>query len=131
MRTQIGVLDVVVAASAGIAGTLSFTGVKPGGVVGVMIAVALVPPLVSFGMLVGAGHLALAVGPLLLSVINTICINLAGVVTFAIQRVAPRRRWDEERASRAFRQAVIVWMALLAALAAIGYFTGDYWRAFW
>ncbi|QDG50430.1 TIGR00341 family protein [Persicimonas caeni] len=131
LRIQIGVLDVVVAASAGIAGTLSFTGVKPGGVVGVMIAVALVPPLVSFGMLVGAGYLALAVGPLLLSVINTICINLAGVVTFAIQRVEPRKRWEEERASKALRQGVVLWLVLLAALAAAGYFAGDYWRAFW
>lgn len=127
LRTTVGVLDVAVAASAGTAGALSFTSTKPTGVVGVMIAAALLPPLVSFGMLVGAGHIELSAAPLLLVLINVICINLAGVVTFFVQHIRPRARWEEERARRAFRTALGVWVALLLLLIGLGYFAGRYW----
>jgi uncharacterized hydrophobic protein (TIGR00341 family) len=131
LRTTIGMLDVAVAASAGTAGALSFTRVAPGGVVGVMIAVALVPPVVSFGMLAGAGLWALSVVPLLLATMNIICINLAGVVTFFVQRIRPRSRWGDERAKTSFRKALLIWMALLTALLATVYFAGDYWQVAW
>ncbi|MFP4599951.1 MAG: TIGR00341 family protein [Persicimonas sp.] len=131
LRTDIGVLDVAVAGSAGVAGALSFTSAKPGGVVGVMIAVALLPPLVSMGLLVGSGDWAMAVGPLLLATINIICINLAGVVTFIVERIHPRARWQEERAQRAALWATGLWLFLLAGLVAIGYFGEEYWRSFW
>ncbi len=131
LRTDIGVLDVAVAGAAGIAGALSFTSAKPGGVVGVMIAVALLPPLVSMGLLVGSGYWSMAVGPLLLATINIICINLAGVATFFVERIHPRAGWQEERAQRAARWAALLWLFLLAGLVAIGYFGEEYWRSFW
>jgi uncharacterized hydrophobic protein (TIGR00341 family) len=131
LRTSIGTLDVVVAASAGVAGALSYTSAKAGGVVGVMIAVALLPPLVSFGMLLGAGHWPIALAPLLLLVFNIICINLAGVATFFIQRIRPRALWKKERAERAARNAVLLWLVLLSVLAAIGYFFVEFWERIW
>ncbi len=127
LRTTVGLLDVAVAASAGAAGALSFTTVKPSGIVGVMIAAALLPPLVSFGMLMGAGHLQMAVAPFLLVLVNVICINLSGVVTFFVQRIRPRARWEEERARHAFRRALAIWLGLLGVLVALGYFAGHYW----
>jgi uncharacterized membrane protein len=69
--------------------------------------------------------------PLLLATMNIICINLAGVVTFFVQRIRPRTRWGDERAKTYLRKAVIIWVVLLAMLLATVLFAGDYWRVTW
>ena len=55
-RTQVDPRDVVLALAAGAAGSLAFTTGIPTVVVGVMVAVALLPPLVVAGLLLGGGH---------------------------------------------------------------------------
>jgi len=122
-RTQLGVGDLVLALAAGSAGTFAFTRGLAGAVIGVMVAVALVPPLVVFGMLASAGNLRLASGALLLLVANVVCINLAGVATFLAQGVRPRTWWEEERAKKATRTAIAIWISLLATLALVVYVT--------
>lgn len=118
-RTKVNVGDIVLALAAGSAGTLAYTRGLPGAVIGVMVAVALVPPLVVAGMLLGAGHFDGALGALLLTASNVICINLAGVGTFLIQGVRPRSWWEAERAKRATWQAMGAWAVLLALLALV------------
>lgn len=116
-RTQVGVADLVLALASGIAGVLALTTGAPASLIGVMVAVALLPPLATFGMLLGAGHPRAAGGALLLLVVNIVCVNLAGVVTFLVQGVRPRRGWVAERAARGARIAVALWLcALLATL---------------
>jgi uncharacterized hydrophobic protein (TIGR00341 family) len=46
-RTQIGLIDLVLALASGIAGVLAFTTGAPTSIIGVMVAVALMPPLVT------------------------------------------------------------------------------------
>ena len=116
-RTQIGYLDIILALAAGIAGTLSFTMGLSGAIIGVMVAVALLPPLVTCGMLLGCGQWNLAANAGLLFGVNMICINLAGVVTFLIQGVRPLWWWDKEKAYKATRRAIITWFICLAVLA--------------
>ncbi len=115
-RTSLNVTDVILAMAAGIAGTLAFTRGLSGAVIGVMVAVALVPPLVVSGLLMGAGDFSSAVGALLLTSANLICVNLAGIVTFLIQGVRPRSWWDAERAHAATIRAVLFWSVLLLLL---------------
>lgn len=115
-RTDVEFGNILLALAAGSAGTLAFTRGLSGAVIGVMVAVALVPPLVVCGMLLGAGHFTLAVGAFLLTVANVICINLAGVATFIIQGVRPRKWWEAKRAKKATWQATVVWIVLLAIL---------------
>jgi len=121
VRTNVNFGDMLLALAAGAAGTLAFTRGLSGAVIGVMVAVALMPPLVASGMLVGAGHLHSATGAMLLTVVNVICVNLAGVATFLIQGVRPRSWWETERAKTATRRAIAVWIILLFALAMILY----------
>lgn len=116
-RTQIGFLDIVLALAAGIAGTLSFTMGLPGAIIGVMVAVALLPPLVTCGMLLGCGQWQPAMNAGLLFGVNLICVNLAGVVTFLVQGVRPLWWWDKEKAHKATRRAIITWLICLAVLA--------------
>lgn len=118
-RTELYVGDLLLALAAGAAGTLAFTRGLASAVIGVMVAVALMPPVVTFGMLLGAGHFDRAFGALLLVAANVVCVNLAGVGTFLAQGVRPRTWWEEERARTATRVAVAAWFLLLAVLAAI------------
>jgi uncharacterized hydrophobic protein (TIGR00341 family) len=114
----------VVALAAGIAGALAFTAGVPASLVGVMVAVALMPPLVVAGLLLGRGEGAGALGALELLAMNVICVNLAGVVTFLVQGVRPRSWWKADQARRASRRAMAIWGALLAALLALLLWSG-------
>jgi uncharacterized membrane protein len=84
-----------------------------------MVAVALLPPLVTLGMLLGGGHLEPALGAFLLVMVNLVCINLAGVVTFLAQGIRPLTWWEKSRARRATRNAIFIWSLLLALLVAL------------
>ena len=52
----------------------------------------------------------------MLTVLNIICLNLAGVLTFVLQGISPAARWEARRAKRMSTIALVVWMALLAAV---------------
>lgn len=118
-RTRVDGGDIALALAAGTAGSLAFTSGVPAVVVGVMVAVALLPPLVASGLLAGAGFWIAAVGALMLTLTNVTCINLAAVATFLVQQVRPRTWWEAKRAKRATRLAVTAWVVMLAALAAL------------
>lgn len=112
-RTVVGLGDVIVALAAGSAGVLAFTRGISAAIIGVMVAVALLPPLANLGLLMGSGFYTLAFGAFVLVVINVICINLAGVVTFLVQGIRPRKWWEEKKAKKAIRTAITIWVALL------------------
>jgi uncharacterized hydrophobic protein (TIGR00341 family) len=115
-RTIVGIPDILVAFAAGGAGALAFTTGLPAPLIGVMVAVALLPPLVTAGLLLGAGHVTLAARAAVLLATNVACVNLAGVLTFLAQGVRPRTFWAEEKAKRATRRAIALWIAMLAVL---------------
>ena len=115
-RTHVEATDIVVALAAGSAGTLALTTGAPTALIGVMVAVALLPPLVMLGMLLGAGLLEPARGALMLLLANLICINLSGVLTFILTGVRPGRWYESRRASRAVRISIVIWLALLVLL---------------
>lgn len=116
-RDAVGIGDIVVALASGAAGALAFTTGVSTTLIGVMVAVALLPPLVVFGLLLGGGHPAQAMGALSLFLMNLICVNLAGVTTFLIQGLRPATWWEKDRAKKSTRIAIALWAVLLAALA--------------
>ena len=118
-RSAAGPGDVALALAAGSAGALAFTSGLPAAVIGVMVAVALLPPLVAVGLFLGAGEWAMAAGAAVLVVTNVTAVNLAGVVTFLAQKVQPRGWWEEKRAKKATRIALATWVAMLLVLAAV------------
>jgi uncharacterized membrane protein len=121
-RTIVGLGDITIALAAGSAGVLAFTRGVPAAIVGVMVAVALLPPLVNVGLLLGAGYRILAVGSMILTLTNLICINLAGVLTFLVQGIRPRNWWEAKKAQNAARAAIAIWFILLVILAIIIWF---------
>jgi uncharacterized hydrophobic protein (TIGR00341 family) len=121
MRTDVHFYDMILALSAGAAGVLAFTSGVSSTLIGVMVAVALLPPLVTLGLMLGSGDYRLASGALLLLITNLICINLAGVAVFYMQGVRPRKWWEIDKARRASRRALAVWSILLAVLVVVIY----------
>jgi len=118
-RTDVNLGDIVLALASGAAGALAFTAGFATTLVGVMVAVALLPPLVTGGLLLGSGSWEPALSALLLFFINLICINLAGVVTFTVRGIRPKRWYDAQKARKATLRALAIWIALLAALAVV------------
>lgn len=115
-RTSVALSDIALALAAGSAGALAFTTGISAALVGVMVAVALLPPLVTAGLLLGAQEWRLAERAFLLTATNIVCINAAGVATFLLQGVRPGRWWEAKRAKRVVRLAAIIWLSLLALL---------------
>jgi len=115
-RNAVGLGDIAVALASGVAGALAFTTGASATLIGVMVAVALLPPLVTFGLLLGGGHAAMAMGALSLFLMNLICVSLAGVTTFLVQGIRPTKWLEKDRASKAMRIAIGLWVTLLAAL---------------
>lgn len=117
-RTLVDLSDIGLALAAGSAGTLAFTTGVATAVIGVMVAVALVPPIVTAGLLAGAGYAQATLGALTLTAVNLICVNLAGVVTFVARGFRPTDWWEAERARRATRWAIALSALLLLGLVA-------------
>jgi len=115
-RTLVRPGDVVLALASGAAGALAFTTGAPAALVGVMVAVALLPPLATVGLLIGTGAWPEIRGAVLLLATNVVSVNLAAVVTFLAQGIRPGTWWEAERARRATRRAIAAWSVILATL---------------
>ena len=115
-RTRVGLGDIVLALASGCAGVLAFTTGVSAALIGVMVAVALLPPLVTSGLLLGGGNPTLAMGAFSLFLMNLICMNLAGVTTFWVQGIKPTRWLERDRAVKATRIAIALSLVLLAVL---------------
>ena len=116
-RTVIGIADIALAGAAGAAGALAVTRGGATGLVGVMVAVALLPPAVATGLLFGAGQPSPALRAGLLTVTNVVSLNLAAVCTFLLLGVRPRDWRDVEQARTSTRIALALWGSALVVLA--------------
>lgn len=121
-RTVVSFADIALGLAAGVAGCLSFTRGISAAVIGVMVAVALLPPMVATGLLLGSGMYELAFGAGLLTITYIICVNLAGVVTFLLQGIKPKSFHERREGEEWSRYAIIIWVSLLAILALIIYY---------
>lgn len=118
-RSAITFSDIVLAIVSGAAGIITVTQGVPTSLVGVMVALALLPPLIASGLFCGAGMLPEAAGAGMLFLVNIICLNLAGVVTFVLQGIQPISWGEKKMAKAAVTRAAVMWTILLAALIAI------------
>lgn len=119
LRTRVHLSDLTLALASGAAGALAFSTGVPATLVGVMVAVALLPPVVATGLLISAAETSRAAGALLLLATNVICVNLAAVGTFLALGIRPRAWWSVDRARRASRGALVLWLLLMTALAGL------------
>ena len=115
-RTAPGWEDFLLALASGSAGALAFTSGVSASLVGVMVAVALLPPLIVGGLMLASGEPRLAGGALTLLAINGIGVVLAAIGTFVWRGVSARTWWEEDKARRYTRRAVGIGVVLATAL---------------
>lgn len=124
-RTRVGLDSVALALASGAAAALSLTTGLSSVLVGVMVAVALLPPAVTLGLMLGHGETSLAVSAGLLLAINVVCINLSSKITFFIKGIRPRTWYEKEKAQRAMIIYVTVWFVTLVLLVFLIYGRGS------
>ena len=115
-RTEARLDSIALALASGAAATLSLTTGLSGVLVGVMVAVALLPPSVTLGIMLGDGNFQLASGAGLLLAINIVCVNLASKSVFFFKGVRPRTWLEKEKAKKAMVRYLIGWLLTLMAL---------------
>jgi len=129
-RLSPSVLSLAVALGAGVAGAVSLmTGVSAA-LVGVMIAVALIPPAATVGIGIAWGDPTLAVGSAVLVAVNVLSINLAALVVLWYGGYRPERLFDHDWARVATLKRVAVLVAAIALLSVfLGGVTYDSYRS--
>ncbi len=90
-RIQSGPSDIVLALASGAAGALALCTGGSSTLIGVMVAVALMPPLVTAGLLWGGGYSGWQ-GGLSLFALNLACIVVSGALVFTVRRLTARRQ---------------------------------------
>ncbi len=121
-RTGFGASDLVLSLAAGVAGTLAYSTGAPSSLIGVMVAVALLPPTVVAGLMLGRGEWESGLGALMLVVSNVICVHLAAVGTFVIQGIKPSRWWEAKKARKATQRSIMICVVLFVGLIMLVFF---------
>lgn len=114
-------LSLAVALGSGTAGAVSLTTGVSSALVGVMIAVALIPPAATVGIGVAYGLPAVAISSGVLTLVNVLSINLAALVVLWYYGYRPERFFDEDEARAATIKRV---SALVLAIAVLSVFLG-------
>jgi len=124
-------LSLMIAVGAGVAGIVSLTTGVSAALVGVMIAVALIPPAATVGIGLAWGQPLVSLGSAVLVLVNVLSINLAALVVLWYTGYRPKRWFarDEARRSTLKRIATLV-VAIVVLSAFLGGVTFDsYQRA--
>lgn len=124
-RTNVSLVSLILALASGGAAVLSLTAGVSSALVGVMVAVALMPPAVTLGLTLGNGQWSLAYGAGLLLAANIICVNLASLMVFRLKGIRPRTWYEEKKAKQAARLNMYIWLGLLILIGLLIWFKAN------
>ena len=118
-RTVVGLDAPALALASGAAAALSIVTGLPATLVGVMVAVALLPPAAATGLLAGSGEWTYASRAAVLLAINVVAVNLSALLIFFFKGVRPRTWLERRSAKRSVYVNLAVWIVLIAILSAL------------
>ena len=118
-RADVNFGGMAIALASGAAAALSLVTGVSSALVGVMVAVALLPPTAALGLFAGAGQTSLAMGALLLLSVNIVSVNLSAQTVLFWRGVRPRTFYEEKEARIGRIVAGAFWVVTLAILAAL------------
>ena len=124
-RTNVGLDSIALALASGAAAVLSMTTGLSSVLVGVMVAVALLPPAATLGFMLGSGHYDLATGAGLLLAVNIVSVNLAAKLGFLFLGIKPRTWLEQQRARQSMLSYITFWIISLLALGILIYLRGQ------
>ena len=122
LRTDINYAGTAIALASGAAAALSLITGLSSTLVGVMVAVALMPPAVTIGLMLSDRSYDLAIGALLLLAVNIVCINLSAKLVFLAKKIQPRTWIETKKIKQSRTLYLIAWIILLLFLTVITYF---------
>ncbi len=124
-------LMLAIAIGAGVAGAVSLTSGFSVAIVGVMIAVALIPPAATVGIGLAWGQPFVTLGSAVLTLVNFLSINLAALTVLWYKGYSPEQWLQRDTARKAFvKRAVTLVIAIVVLSAFLGGVTLDsYQRA--
>ena len=115
-RTQPTILDLMVALASGAAASLSLVSGTSSVLVGVMVAVALMPPAVTIGLMLSIADFNHALGAALLLAVNIVCINLSSKLVFLFRGIQPRNWLEARKAKQSRLLYIMIWVVTLLLL---------------
>jgi uncharacterized hydrophobic protein (TIGR00341 family) len=115
-RTDVAYSGTAIALASGAAASLSLVSGTSSVLVGVMVAVALMPPAVTIGLMLSIGEIHHASGAALLLAVNIVCINLSSKLVFLFRGIKPRIWLEAHKAKQSRLLYIITWIVLLALL---------------
>lgn len=121
-RTDVAYSSTAIALASGAAASLSLVSGTSSVLVGVMVAVALMPPAVTIGLMLSIGETNHALGAALLLAVNIVCINLSSKLVFLFRGIKPRTWLDAHKAKQSRLLYIAIWIILLLLLFVIIYF---------
>lgn len=121
-RSEVDFYGMLIALASGAAAALSLVTGVSSALVGVMVAVALLPPTSAIGLFLGAGEMHLASGAALLLAVNVVSVNLAAHTILLWRDVRPRTFYEEKKAKRGRLVSGALWVVLLILLGILMWF---------
>ena len=119
IRTDVGMDGIVLALVSGAAAVLALTAGLSNSLVGVMVAVAILPPTATVGLMLGSGHYQYALGAALLLAVNIVCVNLSSNITFLLKGIKPRTWYEKKKAKQSKIVLILFWFVVLIVLAMV------------
>lgn len=120
-RTHVAYSTTAIALASGAAASLSIVSGVSSVLVGVMVAVALMPPAVTIGLMLSIAEYDRALGASLLLTVNIISITLSAMLVFLFSGIQPRTWLKAHKAKQSHRLYIIIWCILLFILFFITY----------
>ena len=120
-RTDVEYSGMAIALASGAAASLSLVSGTSSVLIGVMVAVALMPPAVTIGLMLSIGDYDRALGAALLLAVNIVCINLSSKLVFLFRGIKPRIWLDAHKARQSRLLYIVIWIVMLALLFATIY----------
>jgi uncharacterized hydrophobic protein (TIGR00271 family) len=129
-RTAPTLYDILVAIASGLVGAYGYANKKiSNSLIGIAIAVALMPPLCVVGIGIGTFNAGIALGAALLFLINLVSIGLAGALVFWWMKIHPIFADQKDVKKRALSQIVISIAVLLIISIPVGIFMYDVYKS--
>jgi uncharacterized hydrophobic protein (TIGR00341 family) len=120
-RTNPNIADFGLAIASGIAAGLSFVSGVGTALIGVAVAASLMPPAANVGLLLALGRPELALGSLIILLINVLCINFTCTITFFIAGIKSpvQSKRMEKLTARTFRKHLLIVSFAILLLAVV------------
>ncbi|VAW50663.1 Uncharacterized protein, MJ0678-like [hydrothermal vent metagenome] len=115
-RTDVAYSGTAIALASGAAASLSLVSGTSSVLVGVMVAVALMPPAVTIGLMLSIGEYNHSLGAALLLAVNIVCINLSSNLVFLFRGIKPRTWLETHQAKQSRFLYIGAWVVMLILL---------------